>query len=59
LSIDGDSFQSVASAGRYFGSLNDAARPRSEAETYAMLLAGLGLMGFIARRRNKVLNATD
>ena len=59
LSIDGDSFQSVASAGRYFASLNDAAKPRSEAETYAMLLAGLGLMGFIARRRNKALNAAD
>ena len=59
FSIEGDTFQSVASAGRYFASLNDAAKPRSEAETYAMLLAGLGLMGFIARRRNKVLNAAD
>ncbi|MBL0165970.1 MAG: PEP-CTERM sorting domain-containing protein [Propionivibrio sp.] len=26
-----------------------------EPETYAMLLAGLGLMGAIARRRNKKL----
>ena len=59
LSIDGDSFQSVASAGRYFASLNDAAKPGSATETYAMLAAGLGLMGFIVRRRNKVLNATD
>lgn len=59
FSIEGDTFQSVASAGRYFASLNDAAKPRSEPETYAMLLAGLGLMGFIARRRNKALNAAD
>ena len=27
-----------------------------EPETYAMLLAGLGLLGFIARRKNKALN---
>jgi len=58
LSIDADSFQSVASAGGYFA-LDDAAKPRSDPETYAMLAAGLGLIGFIVRRRNKVLNATD
>lgn len=28
-------------------------------ETYAVLLAGLGLLGFIARRRNKALKAAD
>jgi MYXO-CTERM domain-containing protein len=38
----------------------DAAATQSAGpETYAMLLAGLGLMGFIARRRHRVLNVTD
>jgi hypothetical protein len=34
------------------GSVNVAAVP--EAETYAMMLAGLGLVGFAARRRKSV-----
>lgn len=33
------------------GSLNYAAQPVPEPETYAMMLAGLGLIGFAARRR--------
>jgi hypothetical protein len=37
--------------GLYNGAISVAAVP--EPETYAMLLAGLGVMGFIARRRNK------
>ena len=37
--------------GLYNGSISVAAVP--EPETYAMLLAGMGVMGFIARRRNK------
>jgi hypothetical protein len=36
--------------GTYSGSLNVAAIP--EPETYALLLAGLGLIGFVARRKN-------
>ncbi|XVJ69088.1 MAG: PEP-CTERM sorting domain-containing protein [Rhizobacter sp.] len=36
--------------GLYNGAISVAAVP--EPETYAMLLAGLGVMGFIARRRN-------
>jgi len=31
--------------------------PVPEPEAYAMLMAGLGLLGFIARRRRKSLNA--
>jgi choice-of-anchor C domain-containing protein len=31
--------------------------PVPEPETYAMMLAGLGLMGFVARRRKQKLNA--
>lgn len=38
-------------AGRY--SANIALAPVPEPETYAMMLAGLGLLGFTARRRNK------
>lgn len=38
--------------GSYAGVLN-IAPPVPEPETYAMLLAGLGLIGFISRRRNK------
>jgi len=36
--------------GTYSGSLNVAAIP--EPETYALLMAGLGLIGFVARRKN-------
>ena len=32
--------------------------PVPEPETYAMLLAGLGLLGFVARRRSKKVIAT-
>jgi PEP-CTERM motif len=39
--------------GLYNGSLSVAAVP--EPQTYAMLLAGVGVMAFIARRRNKTL----
>ncbi|MDQ1814295.1 FxDxF family PEP-CTERM protein [Massilia sp. CCM 9210] len=38
-------------SGRY--SANIALAPVPEPETYAMMLAGLGLLGFTARRRNK------
>ncbi|WP_296509198.1 FxDxF family PEP-CTERM protein [Rhodoferax sp.] len=43
--------KTTASAGNFSGSLN--VTPVPEPETYAMLLAGLGVMGAIARRRNK------
>jgi hypothetical protein len=39
--------------GSYGGSLNMIATPVPEPETYAMFLAGLGLMGFMSRRRIK------
>ncbi len=39
--------------------LNAAAKPQRGAGTYGMPLAGLALLGFIARRRHRVLNATD
>lgn len=43
---------SGAAGGSYAGLLN-IAPPVPEPETYAMLLCGMGLLGFIARRRNK------
>jgi hypothetical protein len=42
---------STSSKASYAGTLDIAATPVPEPETYAMMLAGLGLMGFIARRR--------
>jgi hypothetical protein len=38
--------------------LNAAAKPKDGRGTYG-ILAGLALLGFIARRRHRVLNATD
>jgi len=38
--------------------LNAAATPKRGRDTYGMALAGLALLGFIARRRHRVLNAT-
>ena len=43
---------SGTSGGSYAGVLN-LANPVPEPETYAMLLAGLGFIGFTARRKNK------
>ncbi|HYN53875.1 MAG TPA: FxDxF family PEP-CTERM protein [Methylotenera sp.] len=43
---------SGSAGGSYAGLLN-IAPPVPEPETYAMLLCGMGLLGFIARRRNK------
>jgi hypothetical protein len=57
LSLDDSSFQSISSAGRRFGALHAAAKPARRPETYAMLLAGLGLFGWIARRRTIALRA--
>jgi len=38
---------------------NGAATAKRGPGTYGMALAGLALLGFIARRRHRVLNATD
>ena len=38
--------------------LDTAAKPKRGRGTYGMALAGLALLGFIARRRHRVLNAT-
>ena len=40
-----------------YGSFHLAVTPIPEPETYAMLIAGLGLMGFVARRRQRKLAA--
>ena len=57
LSLDDGSFQSISSAGSRLGALSAAAKPARRPETYAMLLAGLGLLGWIARRRTIALGA--
>jgi MYXO-CTERM domain-containing protein len=51
------SFHSGATRGAYFGALH--ATPRSEPQSNAMLLASLGLLGLIARRRYRALSAAD
>jgi hypothetical protein len=40
-----------AGGGTYTSNVNLALAPVPEAETYAMMVAGLGLLGFMARRR--------
>ena len=40
-----------------YGDLSPIAAPVPEPETYAMMLAGLGLLGVVARRRKQELNA--
>jgi hypothetical protein len=44
-------------AGSYSGTLNISVSAVPEPETYAMMLAGLGLLGFVARRRKKTESA--
>lgn len=51
LSADGLQAVDASASGQLVGSFSIAAVP--EPEQYAMLLAGLGLMGFIARRRSR------
>jgi len=48
---------SVSSADFYFGTQPDIVTAVPEPETYAMLVAGLGLLGLALRRRNKKLNS--
>jgi hypothetical protein len=49
LEVDG--IVNSAKAGSYSGNISLKAVP--EADTYAMMLAGLGLVGFVARRRKQ------
>jgi hypothetical protein len=51
------SFHSGVTRGAYFKAL--PAAPRSEPQSNAMLLASLGLLGLIARRRYRALSAAD
>lgn len=46
-----------SAGGSYFGNMNVVVNPVPEPETYAMLMAGLGLLGFMARRRNGAMAA--
>ena len=54
-------FSAIGNSDSYGGSLDNvsvtAVSPVPEVETYAMLLAGLGLLGVASRRRNKALVA--
>jgi hypothetical protein len=50
LRIDGTA---AAGGGSYWGAVTLTTAPIPEPETYAMMLAGLGLMGFVARRRRQ------
>lgn len=43
----------AGSASSYSGTLNVEVAPVPEPETYGMMLAGLGLVGFMARRRKQ------
>jgi hypothetical protein len=58
LAFPTDCCVTIATAG-FFGPnlFTVAAPPVPEPKTYAMLMAGLGLLGLIARRRRKSLNA--
>ena len=51
--VTGASPNGVSVGAAYSGSISVAAAPVPEPESYAMLLAGLGVMGAIAVRRNK------
>jgi hypothetical protein len=55
FTADVDTFHYGASGGNYFANLRVATTPVREPETCAMLLTGLGLMAFIARRRTRAL----
>jgi hypothetical protein len=46
-----------SAGGSYFGNMNVVVSPVPEPEIYAMLMAGFGLLGFMARRRNRALGA--
>jgi hypothetical protein len=55
--LGGDYFIHVTGLGKgsYSGTISVSAVP--EAETYVMMLAGVGLMGFVARRRKSAYAA--
>jgi hypothetical protein len=46
-------FASGASVSKNYVSISAIAAPVPEAETYAMMLAGLGLVGFMVRRKSR------
>ncbi|MDO9009088.1 MAG: PEP-CTERM sorting domain-containing protein [Thiobacillus sp.] len=50
---DAAGFEGFTAQWRYEGVATVAAAPIPEASTYGMMLAGLGLVGFAVRRRNK------
>lgn len=51
VSVYGGGVMPPGSAGSYDLTLSIPTAPVPEPETYAMLMAGLGLLGFVARRR--------
>src|SRR6266513_969795 len=57
--VDTTRFQFVPHAGAELETAHAAAKPQRGVGTYGMPLAGLALLGFIARRRHRVLNASD
>jgi len=54
-----ETVHAAATAAPHPENLNAAAKRQRGAGTYGMPLAGLALLGFIARRRHRVLNAID
>lgn len=57
LHVTGSLMAGVTGASYNIGLNSVAVAPVPEPETFAMLLAGLGLVGFVARRRNKAQTA--
>jgi hypothetical protein len=51
VNVYGGGSMPSGSAGRYDLTLSIPTAPVPEPETYAMLMAGLGMLGFVARRR--------
>lgn len=49
LQVDG---MQLGTTGKFTGSIGVQVTPVPEPETYAMMMAGLGALGFLARRRN-------
>ena len=52
--LDGKAYVNIHTAGTYAGGeIRGFLAPVPEPETYALMLAGLGLMGWVARRRTR------
>ena len=56
--VDAARFHFASHPGTSLETAHAAAKPQRGVGTYGMALAGLALLGFIARRRHRVLNAT-